>query len=70
MNATAPSSPTKKGNKLDPIAAKRLIRFVEGLNSEKELEVFKDKLNERFNLAKRPRNKLPSLATSLDATNF
>ncbi len=71
MNTTAPTSPTKRGPALAPGAQKKIIKFVEGLQrSDKQFQIFKDKLNERFNQSKRPRNKLPSLTTSFDAARL
>jgi hypothetical protein len=72
MNTTAPSSPTKAGGaKVDPATSKRIIRFVENLQqNDKEFLIFKNKLKERFAESKRPRNKLPALTTSFDATKI
>jgi alpha-beta hydrolase superfamily lysophospholipase len=72
MNTTAPSSPSKGGGtKVDPTTSKRIIRFVENLQqNDKEFQIFKNKLSERFNESKRPRNKLPALTTSFDATKI
>ena len=67
MSSTVPSSPTKRGNTLPPGATKKIIKFVEGLkHTEKEFQIFKDKLQERFKNTKNPRNKLPALTISFD----
>ena len=53
MNTTAPASPTKRGPVLAPGAQKKIIKFVEGLQrNEKQFQIFKDKIHERFNHSK------------------